>query len=91
MTVHLETSSSTTATRKGAADSWSKVSTQEMVGRGLGPLTEERKPQHASPADPSELGGQWSNWRREKQCGAGVSARFGGKGRKELNRTAVRV
>ena len=85
MTVHLETSSSTTATRKGAADSWSKVSTQEMVGRGLGPLTEERKPQHASPADPSELGGQWSDWRREKQCGAGVSARFGGKGRKELN------
>ena len=77
MTVHLETSSSTTATRKGAADSWSKVSTQEMVGRGLGPLTEERKPQHASPADPSELGGQWSDWRREKQCGAGVSARFG--------------
>lgn len=91
MTVHLETSSSTTATRKGAADSWSKVSPQEMVRRGLGPLTEEGKPRHASPADPSEPGGQRSDWRREKQCGAGILARFGGNGRKELNVTAVRV
>lgn len=41
MTVHLETfSSSTTATRKGAGDGWSKVSAQEVMGRGLGLLTE---------------------------------------------------